>query len=306
MLAFFTFAPVVLFAQDGKKIKSSLKTIVIDPGHGGNDIGARGSQSHEADIALEVGTKLAEMMRDQLPDVKVVMTRTTDVFDNPVEKANKANDAKGDLFISLHCNSTAPVYHREQVGTHTETYYVKKGKKKVKKTRKVPTYRSWTTPSTAKGTETYIYGVGKTASKEKAVMENQSLFMDSSISKVIGDYDPDSPEQIIYLKNKTKRFFTRSFELSQNIEDEFVKVGRESRGGRQRQVGIWVLQAVAMPAVLVEMGFISNPEEEEYMMSKDGQKEIAQVIVNAVKKYKNSLENHQIPANDTTGLSKND
>jgi N-acetylmuramoyl-L-alanine amidase len=291
--------------QEEKKQKNTLRTIVIDAGHGGHDGGAEGKFSNEKDVSLAVALKLGEMMRAQMPDVNVVLTRTSDVFHAPPTKANIANQAKGDLFISLHCNSAASIIHREKAGTRTETYYTGKGKKKKKKTRQVPVYRTWTTPNPAKGTETYIWGIdrGHNDIKQRVMVENASLYLDSATASLIGDFDPNSPEQMIYFKNKTKAYFTRSMNLALTVEDEFTKVGRISREARQRGVGIWVLQAVAMPSVLVEMGFISNPEEEEFLNSKEGQTEISQVIINAVKRYKYSLENHKIPANDTTGTA---
>jgi N-acetylmuramoyl-L-alanine amidase len=143
----------------------------------------------------------------------------------------------------------------------------------------------------AKGTETYIWGVDKTGMKERAMQENESLYLDSATANFVKDFDPNSPDRMILYSLKTQQYFTRSANLALNVEEEFVKVGRVSRQAQQRQVGIWVLQAVAMPSILVETGFISNPAEEDYLNSEKGQLEIARCITQALKRYKGSLEN---------------
>ena len=270
--------------------KQALRKIVIDPGHGGSDGGAHGKYSNEKDIALAVSLKLEQMLHEEMSDVEIVMTRRTDVFDKVIEKANLANQARGDLFVCIHVNDASPIYHKEVVGHHTETYYKGKGKKRKKATRIVTDYNHWTTPSPAKGTETFIYGVGKTDAKKEALSENMDLYMDSASAKELKDYNPNDPTKMMISSIKTQQYFQRSANLALTIEEEFQKVGRISRQAQQRQKGIWVLQAVAMPAVLVETGFISNPEEEDYLNSEDGQREICEVIIRSLKRYKYSLE----------------
>ncbi len=271
-----------------------LKTIIIDAGHGGSDIGASGRYSFEKNIALAVALELKQAILKEMPEINVVMTRTSDVFDPPQLKASKANRAKGDLFISIHCNSAEPMRHSEFIGYKTQTYYKGSGRKRKKYTRKIPRYRYWSTPNPAEGTETYIWGAHKNDEKELAMRENESLYLDSNLAKQVADFDPDSPEKMIYYSLKTKQYFTRSAHLALTVEDEFKKIGRISREARQRQKGIWVLQATAMPSILVETGYISNPEEEDYLNSKKGRQEIADVIVKALIRYKYSLENHII------------
>jgi N-acetylmuramoyl-L-alanine amidase len=280
------------FIQD-KPIQSQkqvLRKIVIDPGHGGADGGARGSLSNEKDIALAVSLKLEQMLHDEMPDVEIIMTRRTDVFNSVIQKANIANQARGDLFVCIHVNDVPPIYHKEVTGHHTETYYTGKGSKKKKHTKTVTDYNHWTTPNPAKGTETYIYGVGKTDAKKEALSENMDLYMDSVSAKELKDFDPNDPTKMMISTIKTQQYFQRSANLALTIEDEFQKVGRISRQAQQRQKGIWVLQAVAMPAVLIETGFISNPDEETYLNSDDGQREICEVIIRSLKRYKYSLE----------------
>ena len=115
-----------------------------------------------------------------------------------------------------------------------------------------------------------------------------------------GDIDPNSPEFIALALLKTKQFFKRSATLAGFVENEFTKAGRTSSGQQQRQVGIWVLQATAMPSVLVETGFITNREEEDYLNSKEGQQEISKCVTDAVKNYIDWLERQQQPSNSNT------
>jgi len=274
--------------------KNTLRTIVIDPGHGGKDEGAHGPTSYEKDVCLAVALKLKADIETEMPEINVVMTRTTDTYPSLYARANMANAAKGDLFISIHCNDAGTVTHREFTGYETETYYKGKGAKRKKLTRKVPHYRTWTTPSPAKGTETYVWAMRKNDDKLLAMRENESLYLDSTSAKTAADFDPDSPEKMILYSLKTQQYFNRSSNLALTVEEEFKKVGRISREAKQRQVGLWVLQATAMPSILIETGFISNPEEEEYLNSESGQQEIADVVVRALKRYKYSLEHHTL------------
>jgi N-acetylmuramoyl-L-alanine amidase len=270
--------------------QNTLRTIVIDAGHGGKDFGAKGSYSYEKNVTLAIALKLQATIQEALPDVKIVMTRTNDVFDPPPVKASKANAAKGDLFICIHCNAARAIKHSELTGHKTQTYYTGKGKKRKKHTRQVPVYRYWTTPNPAKGTETYIWGAHRNDNKEVAMRENESLYLDSTLMQQVGDFDPDSPEKMILYSLKTQQYFQRSANLALDLENEFTRIGRISRGAMQRQIGIWVLQATAMPSILVETGYITNPEEEDYLNSVEGQQQICDAISNAVLHYKTALE----------------
>jgi N-acetylmuramoyl-L-alanine amidase len=270
-----------------------LKTIVIDPGHGGSDPGAKGAYSFEKDICLDVSLKVGALLEKEMPEIKLVYTRKTDTYPALHARANLANESKGDLFLCIHVNSAPPKKHSEITGYKTVTYYVGKGKNRKKKTKKVPQYRYWTSPSTAKGTETYIWGAHKGDDKELAVRENAPMMQEENFKINYGDVDPNSPEFIALSLLKTKQYFMRSATLAGFVQDEFVKVGRVDRDVRQRPVGIWVLQATAMPSILVETGFISNPEEEKYLNSAAGQDELARCIVNALKTYIAWLEKQQ-------------
>jgi len=270
--------------------QNTLRTIVIDAGHGGKDFGAKGAYSYEKNVTLAVALKLQATLQQAMPEVKIVMTRTTDIYDPVTVKAKKANDAQGDLFICIHCNSAPAIRHSEQIGHKTQTYYTGKGKKRKKHTRQVPAYRYWTTPNPAQGTETFIWAADRNDNKEVAMSENESLYMDSSLAQQIGDFDLSSPERKIYYTLKTQQYFQRSANLARDVENEFINIGRTSREAKQRGVGIWVLQATAMPSILVETGFISNPEDEDFLNSVDGQQQLCDAITKAVQHYKVALE----------------
>lgn len=282
---------ITVSGQDKPASKQALRKIIIDPGHGGADFGASGAYSHEKDIALSISLKLNEMLKAEIPDVETYMTRTTDVFDPVTRKAQIANREKGDLFVCIHVNEGGgPIRHKEFIGYKTETRYKGKGKKRKAYTVKVKDYRTWTTPNPAKGTETFIYGVDKSDEAKEALTENEDMYLDSVSAKELKDFNPNDPAKAMIVNMKLAAYFQRSTNLALTIEEEFEKVGRISREAKQRRKGIWVLQAVAMPAVLVETGFISNPEEEDYLNSDQGQKEICEVLVKALKRYKFSLE----------------
>ncbi len=282
--------------------KNKLKKIVIDPGHGGHDGGCEGRYSNEKTVSLQISQRLGEMLKKEMPDVEVVFTRNEDFTQSVSTKANIANREKGDLFVSIHCNFSAGPKRSEITGYKTVTYYTGKGKSRQKRTKKQPIYRTYYLPGTAKGTETLIWATHKNEAKESAMRENAGIYTDSSLAKEIGDFDPNSPEQLIYYSIRTRAFFSRSANLATTIQEEFKKVGRVDREAKQRQVGIWVLQAVAMPAVLIETGFLSNPAEEDYLNSESGQNEMAACVARALKRYRFSLENQLIDAKaaDTT------
>ncbi len=285
------------FIKQGDKTYSKkrkvIQTIVIDPGHGGTDAGAKGQYSYEKDICLAVSLKVGAMIEKEFPDVKILFTRKEDTYPALHARADFANENKGDLFLCIHVNSAPAQRKSELTGYKTVTYYTGKGKNRKKKTKKIPQYRYYTLPSNAKGTETYIWGAGKTDDKELAVRENAPMLTEANYKEKYGELDPTSPEFIAFSLLKTKQFFKRSATLAGYVQDEFVRVGRVDRDVKQRPVGIWVLQATAMPSVLVETGFISNPEEERYLNSEEGQIELADCIVKALKKYSQWLEEKQ-------------
>jgi N-acetylmuramoyl-L-alanine amidase len=286
------------------KLGAKINTIVIDAGHGGSDAGARGTFSTEAQITLELALKLEPILKAELPDTKIVMTRRTDVFDNVREKARIANEAKGDLFVCIHVNAMPPVQHKEFLRYETVTYYTGKGKKKKKHTKKEPVYRHWTTPSPAHGTGTYVYAADRADEKAKGITEDDRFESEAEVQDVP---DPTSPEAIIKARLWSQKFFKNSVKLATLIENEFTTVGRESWGVLQRNYkGIWVLQATNMPAVLIETGFITDKDEEEYLNSEKGQNELVRAIANAVIKYKTMMDAPRSALPDSTSNGRND
>ena len=292
VFAFFCLSALLISSTTEKKQKA-VRTIIIDAGHGGHDVGAKGQFSVEKDICLDIESKLADLIKKNYPDIRVIRTRSTDDFVHLHKRADIANHNKGDLFLSIHVNAAPPKQHKELTGYKTVYYYTGKGKSRKKRSKKVPQYRYYTTPNPAKGTETYIWGAHKNEDKEVALRENAPMLTEDNYKQTYGDIDPNSPEFIALSLLKTKQFFKRSAVLAGMVEEEFTKVGRTSRGEKQRQVGIWVLQATAMPSVLVETGYITNKAEEEYLNSQEGQNQIATGISNALGNYINWIEKQQ-------------
>lgn len=285
--------------KDKQKV---IKTIIVDAGHGimanGGHNGAKGSYSYEDEICLAVSKELVKKFKQEVPEIRIIESRPTEKITPIHRRAEIANENKGDLFICIHVNAAPPKRHSEKIGTKKVTYYVGKGKNRKKKTKEVPQYRTYTTPNPAKGTETYIWGAHKNDDKEVAMRENAPMLQEEGYKQTYGDIDPNSPEFIALSLLKTKQFFKRSATLAGYVQDEFAKVGRVDRDVKQRGIGIWVLQATAMPSILVETGYITNRSEEDYLNSKEGQKEIADCIIRAVKTYIAWLEKNQQP-NDT-------
>jgi N-acetylmuramoyl-L-alanine amidase len=292
-------------AQKAEQKDQVLRTVIIDAGHGimpnGGHNGAKGSYSYEDDICLDISKKLVAQLKKEFPELRIIETRPDKYIVSLHERADIANQNKGDLFISIHVNAMPPIKKREFLGYKTEVYYTGKGKSRKKHTKKVPRYRYYEVPNTTtRGTQTYIWGAHKGEAKEVAVRENAPMFAEDNYKEKYGEVDVNSPEFVALSLAKTLQFQRRSSTLANMVEEEFSKAGRVSGGPKQRQVGIWVLQATAMPSVLVETGFITNPQEEDYLNSQKGQDEIAQCITNALKVYKNWLEKKQLPGEKET------
>lgn len=239
---------------------SKIKTIVIDAGHGGKDGSTHGRFSKEKDVALAVALKLGKAIEDSLPDVKVIYTRKTDVFIPLYDRIGLANDKKADLFISIHCNSMPLVWYK---GKH------------------IP-------DPTTRGTETLVAGFKRLGEQDVAIRENTSILLESNYKDKYQGFDPNDPESYIIFSLMKNTFREQSIKLASLVQDQYVKSGRVTRGVKEQ--GLAVLQAAGMPAILTEIGFISNPDEEKYINSDDGQAEIVKDIVNAIITYKKSIE----------------
>ncbi|MDY6800961.1 MAG: N-acetylmuramoyl-L-alanine amidase [Bacteroidota bacterium] len=230
----------------------SIKTVVIDPGHGGKDSGALGKIAKEKDIVLAIAQKLGTYIEENLPDVNVIYTRTTDVFVPLHERAEIANKNKADLFISIHLNGNKN--HR------------------------------------AFGTETYVMGIHKTdGNLEVAKKENAAILYEEDYTSKYQGFDPHSAESYIIFSFLQNTYLEQSLNYAAYVENEFeTRALRKSRG--VKQAGFLVLWQTTMPSVLIEAGFLTNPQEEKYLISKEGQEYIASSIYRAFKNYKNAIE----------------
>lgn len=282
-----------------------LRTIVVDAGHGGTDAGAIGQyenslRSMEKNLTLAISKKLVEELKRQLPDVKVVPTRTTDVFDDPRVKANIANDAKGDLFICIHADSGPLKTGRRQIGTKTVTRhkitYTGKGKRRKKHSESYevdePIYEYYKMPLAINGTSVYIFAAAKTSDKLKAIMKGQEeiQFETGVADSLYNNFNFNTPEGRQLAQVYAKLYQEKSDRMATLVNDEIDATGRRALGVNQRQKGIWVLSATKMPAILIETGYINNPEDERYLNSDKGQQELAEAITKAVVRYKAQLE----------------
>jgi N-acetylmuramoyl-L-alanine amidase len=253
-----------------------VKTIVIDAGHGGNKPGAAGSFSLEKNVALQVALKLGLKFEADMPELKVILTRKTDVDVDFYRRAEIANNAKADLFISIHCNSMPD----RKVVTGYATV----------KGRKVAKYGFVKNGSTS-GTETFVAGSHRLNEQNVAIRENADIKMEKNYKQNYDGYDPNDPQTFILLSLFKNTFRDKSLKLARLIQSQYSNENdRVSRGVKEQ--GILILQRCGMPAVLTEIGFISNPSEEEYLNSNSGQNEIVTAIFNAVKLYKKETESN--------------
>ncbi len=226
-------------------------TVVIDAGHGGHDSGAVGKYSKEKNINLSVALKLGNTISENYPDVKVVYTRTTDVFLTLQQRADIVNDNKADIFFCIHTNATGG--------------------------------------SSAHGTETYVLGLHKTKTNlEVAMSENSVMMLEDDYETRYQGFDPNSVDSYIIFEFMQDKYLDKSLKIASLIEDQFRNADRYSRG--VRQAGFWVLHKSAAPSVLVELGFISNAEEEKYLNTDEGKNQLTNAIFNAFESYKRDFD----------------
>lgn len=231
--------------------------VVIDAGHGGHDYGAIGKKTNEKSINLGVALKLGKMIKKNMDDVKVVYTRDGDYFKELQERAEIANKAHGDLFISIHTNSVD-----------------KKNKRR----------------TTIKGTATYTLGLHKSAENlAVAKRENSVMMLEDDFSATYCGFDPNSTESYIIFELSQNQHMEQSIDFASKVQSEMVATaGRQNNG--VRQAGFWVLAKTGMPAVLIELDFICNPVSEAFLASEKGQNKFAKSIFNAFKSYKASYD----------------
>lgn len=293
--------PLFLMPVSASSQPKKLKTIIIDPGHGGKYTGAHGEYegslgSKEKDIVLAISMKLVADLKKAMPGVNVIPTRTNDTSMSVHEKAKFANDHHGDLFISIHADAVALKTHYRITGYRNKTYhttkYVGKGKsrKKVvtKHTKKVPIKHYYKAPTSRHGTSTLILVARQSQDKVKAMENSDMMFLTEDEDSVKVDYD--SPEWKASAMLFSQKYFRRSYQLAKNVQEEIAESGRSDLGVWQRTEGLWVLHATQMPAILIETGFIANYDDERYLNSEKGQTEIADLITKAVVKYRDQIE----------------
>lgn len=276
------------FHKDDPK---GIKTIVIDAGHGGKDPGCNGVTHKEKDISLAVALRLGKLIEENCPDVKVIYTRKTDVFIELEERAQIANRNKADLFISIHCNAAGkPVMIKDKKTgkMRVKTFTNKKGKKVAVETINPIPF----------GSETYVMGLKNEEGKMKvAQRENSAILLEDNYEKKYEGFDPESEESYIIMSNYTSAYVIQSAQLGLKIQAEYSKkAGRVDKGVHRQS--IWVLWRTAMPSVLTEIGYLTNPLEEQFLGSEKGQKYIAASIFNGFRKFKDEVEGKKREYND--------
>ena len=238
-----------------------------DPGHGGKDPGALGKNGREKDINLNVALQVGAMIEKNHPNVVVVYTRKTDKYVTLQERPNIANKANGDLFISIHTNASES----------SQPY----------------------------GAETFTLGLSKSkANFEVAKRENSVLLLEEGNKETYQGFDPTSPESYIMFEFMQSKYIDQSVEIASYIQNEFANLKRLDRGVRQEI--FWVLHQVKMPSILVELGFMTNLNEEKYLLSSKGQTELSEAIYNGFNKYKHEYDKRTVNTPIVTPPAKNE
>lgn len=242
-------------AQTPGRDPNKIRTVVLDAGHGGKDPGNLGTgryKTTEKHISLNVAKLVGKYITETFPDVKVVYTREDDTFIELKERCNIANRNKADVFISIHCNAN------DSKDPH--------------------------------GCETYVMGLHKTeANMRVAQKENAAILLEEGHELKYDGYDPKDPESIIALSLRQNTHLDLSLLLSSLIQKQFKeRVGRPDRG--VKQAGFLVISYNTMPSVLIELGFLTNPTEEDYLQKAEGQDYMASAIYRAFKEYKGIVE----------------
>ncbi len=277
-LIFFLFAFVVsnnfVFGQSSS---NKIKTIVIDPGHGGKDSGTMGTKRfkiYEKHVALSVSLKLGKYISENFPEVEVIYTRNSDVFLELNERTEIANNANADLFISIHCDG-------------------------------------FTNPKPS-GASVFVMGMSKLkANMDVAMRENAAIYLEDNYQQKYDGFDPKSPESYIVFSLMQNTYLNQSLSFAEEVENQFsTRANRKSRG--VKQAPFYVISRTNMPSILVECGFLTNPKEEEFLHTDIGQDYIASAIFRAFRSYKESIEIEDTKAsqkevkNDSIFISKNE
>jgi N-acetylmuramoyl-L-alanine amidase len=276
LLLTFFFNAYCLLAGEGQKPKpkGKFQTLVIDAGHGGKDPGTIGSYMKEKDITLPVSLKLAQLMKKYLPEVKTILTRDEDKFLELEDRAQFANKNKADFFLSIHVNAAA---RRDA---------------KKKKDVILPHIH---------GSETYVMGINNEGRAAIAKRENSAMLLEDNYKKTYNGFDPESDEAYIIMSNFTSANVDQSASMAAKIQHEYKsRCGRLEKGVHRQS--LWVLWRTEMPAVLTELGYITNLEEEKFLASEKGQNYLATSIFLAIRKYKDELEGNTKKYDDEAEL----
>jgi len=252
LLLLFNLYNVNLLSQTNS---TNIKTIVIDPGHGGKDSGTLGTKRfkiYEKHVALAVSLKLGNYISEEFPDVKIIYTRDTDVFLELNERTEIANKSNADLFISIHCDG-------------------------------------FTNPKPS-GASVFVMGMSKLkANMDVAMRENSAIYLEDNYQQKYDGFDPKSAESYIVFSLMQNTYLNQSLQIAEEVENEFsTRANRKSRG--VKQAPFYVISRTNMPSILVECGFLTNPKEEEFLHSDLGQDYIASAIFRAFRSYKQSIE----------------
>lgn len=241
---------MVILAVDSVPLWAQQKqfVLVLDPGHGGKDPGAVGRKAKEKDVVLSVAKLVGNMVEKNMDDVKVVYTRKTDVFIALEKRAQIANDSHADMFISIHCNAAEN--------------------------------------RSAYGAETFVLGLAKSkANLDVAMKENSVIMLEDDYKTRYQGFDPNSVDSYIMFEFMMDKYLENSVSFATDIQKQFAgPLKRLDRG--VRQAGFWVLHRTAAPSVLIELGFLSNYQEELFLASEKGQQDMARSIYNAFVHYK--------------------
>lgn len=248
---------ILLFSGIAHATDNNKFVVVIDAGHGGKDVGCIGNVTNEKTITLDVAKRLADKIKAGCSDAKVVLTRDGDYFLTLQERANVANKAHGDLFISIHVNS-------------------------VDKNSKSRT--------SVQGTSVYAVGADKEGKTLNVAMrENSVMELEDNYGTVYRGFDPNSAESYIIFELSNNLHLNQSLNFASMAQKQLVSTaGRVDKG--VRQAGFWVLWATSMPAVLVELDFICNPTQEAFLNSAAGRDKCATALYNAFKQYEESMQ----------------
>lgn len=245
-IVFYSFLSPLPFSS--LKNPKPIRTLVIDAGHGGKDPGALGHGFKEKDLTLKMALELKRLVNENMPDVKVVMTRSTDVFIELHKRGEVALNNKADFFVSIHCNS-------------------------------VP--KNVSSPI---GPAVYILGVNHGQERyESHIRENEAVTFEENYKDLYGGFDPKSPEGDIFYNVMKNVYRSESMKLAAKVESNLKTAGRKSYG--VKQAPFIVLWGSGVPSLLIETGYISHTNESAYLASKEGQNEIANSIYKAILSY---------------------